>query len=100
MPLSDQDLREKTQDQLLILAIEEASEVIHAACKAMRFGFGGFHPKDTKFEKSNGYALCVEAEQLGAICRILGAKLGFRYEDICQARRDAAVRQKEVFPNA
>ena len=90
MPLSDKHLKALTKEQLVTLAIEEAAEIIQAACKVQRFGFEGHHPKDTKWETSNALALCKEGEQCGAILRILGGKLGINYGELSLQRTDEA----------
>ena len=98
MPLSDEDLHKHTKAQLVVQAVEEASEVIQAACKAMRFGLDGHHPEDTKWETSNVHALCTEGEQLGAILRVLGAKAGISYSELVDTRHKAAAAQAEKWP--
>ena len=87
MPLSDRQLSRLSPDELVIIIIEEAAEVLQAATKAMRFGLEGKHPDR---EDANVVELCGEAEQVGAAARILGANFGINYAATCDRRqRDA-----------
>ena len=97
MPLSDDQLQAKEPMELVTLAIEEAAEVIQAAVKCQRFGIDGVKPNGTPWEDGNGVALCREGESLGAICRILGAKLGMNYAEIVSHRHKAAAKQTAEF---
>lgn len=94
MPLSDDQLRAMRPDDLLVLAIEEASETIQAACKAKRFGFRDHHPD--RPDSSNIEELCAEAEQLAATVRILGAAFGVSNLVISERRNDAGKGAGEI----
>lgn len=93
MPLSDVQLKELSSNELIVLALEEASETVHEACKAFRFGADGSHP-DMPLVK-NVDRLCREAEQLGAICRILGSKHGINYGGTVDLRHKMAKLQTD-----
>lgn len=84
MAMTDNQLRNLSADELVTIIIEEASETIQAACKAVRFGLDGFHPDEP--DVNNLLLLCREAEQTGSAARILGAKFGIKYGDIVDAR--------------
>lgn len=84
MPLSDKHLAALSKEELVTLAIEEASEIIHAACKIQRHGFTPTGPDGTEYD--NGRDICVEGEQCGAVLRALGAKLGINYGELCDQR--------------
>ncbi len=103
MPLSNTQLRKLDPDDLVILVIEEASELIQAACKVRRFGFEGGHPerKDGQ-DTRNIDELCQEAEQACATARILGAKFGINYARTCDLRQVAAEKMwgSEARPDA
>ena len=92
MPLLDEDLSKMDENELLVLVIEEAAEVIQAACKCRRFGLGESWKEG---DDSNIQALCSEAEQMDATTRVLGAKLGINYGRTCYLRNIAAKKQKE-----
>lgn len=80
MPLSDKHLMALSKEELVTLAIEEAAEIIHAACKIQRHGFAPTGPDGTEYD--NGRDICVEGEQCGAVLRILGGKLGINYGEL------------------
>lgn len=83
MALTDDQLREHSADQLLDLLIEEASEVIHAASKAKRFGHRGSHPSYNG-GRSNADGIAREMEQLRQTFRIYCGKVGMNYGDTLQ----------------
>lgn len=58
-----------TRDELLVLLIEEAGEVIQAATKCLRFGFDSDH--DVGYGR-NDLMLAKECGELAACCHELG----------------------------
>lgn len=90
MPLTKETLRTLTDDELLNLAIEEASEIIKAALKAKRFGLSDRHPFKSGAD-TNIMKLALENVQVGNIVRILGARYGINYAQTCtEVERRAA----------
>ena len=84
MALSDAELLEKTQDELLDLLIEECAEVIQAATKVKRFGplqsWPGYNG-----ERCNADAVIREAFQVNDTLRAYCARLGVNYGDTLHA---------------
>ncbi len=80
MPLTDKELLEKTQDELLDLLIEECAEVIQAATKTKRYGplrsWPGYNG-----ERCNADAVIREALQVNDTLRAYCARLGVNYGD-------------------
>lgn len=93
MPLSDDDLREMSGDELLVLAMEEAAETMHAAVKAFRHGLLEHNPLDDT-HISNVLTLCQEGEQISATVRIMGAKYGLNWGYLSHERHEAAKLQR------
>jgi hypothetical protein len=78
MPLSDKELLQKTQDELLDLIIEECAETIQAATKAKRFGpmrsWPGYNG-----DRCNADAVIREAHQVNDTLRAYCARLGVNF---------------------
>jgi hypothetical protein len=90
MPLTKETLRTLADDELLDLAIEEASEIIKAAIKAKRFGLPDRHPFKPNAD-SNVIDLALENVQIGNIIRILTARYDINYGQMCvEVERRAA----------
>ena len=78
MPMTDDELRAKTQNELLDLLIEECAETIQAATKAKRFGALRSWP-GYNGERSNADGVIREALQVNQTLRAYCAKLGVNY---------------------
>lgn len=83
MPLTDKELLEKTQDELLDLLIEECAEVIQAATKAKRFGSNRCWP-GYNGDRCNADAVIREAHQVNDTLRAYCARLGVHYGSTCE----------------
>ncbi len=60
---SDEDKRPyRLSGSIEIRLIEECSELIHAICKAERFGIDLYHPSD--YEPSNRERICEEIKDV------------------------------------
>ncbi len=77
--LSDKELKEFTADELSLMAMEEAAEVIHAASKMKRFGLLGSHPDR---DELNVTAFFREFHQLQSTVRIFCGKIGVDYRNV------------------
>jgi hypothetical protein len=83
--LSDKELQEHTADQLSLMAMEEAAEVIQAASKMKRFGLLGHHPNS---EELNVIAFFREFHQLQSTIRIFCGKIGVDYRNVASGQLD------------
>ena len=60
-----------TREEKLILLIEEASEVIQAATKILRFGWDNKHPLHPQDRMDNESELIQEVADFNVICNLL-----------------------------
>lgn len=93
MPLTIEAIRQLSNAEVLDLIIEEASELIHAASKAKRFGSNG---KDPMTGEPNFKTLIAEAVQLNDLCRVYCAQQGENWGDWSDRVAVAARRQSET----
>jgi len=89
--LTDKELRELSSDELSLMAMEEAAEVIQAASKMKRFGLLGHHPDKTEL---NVTAFFREFHQLKQTVRIFCGKVGINYGDVMGAKWERLPQKK------
>lgn len=88
-----------TRDELLILLIEECSEVIHAATKCLRFGWDSDHSVGYG---QNNLILAKEMGEVDAIRDALGLDDGMlvgAYMEGWKDKIDRAIQAKELYPH-
>lgn len=95
MPLTMDTIRKLSTDEVLALIMEEASELIHAASKARRFGDYGSHPSYNG-GAPNFQAVIHEAVELNNLCRAYCAAKGENWGDWSDRVASKAERQRET----